>query len=139
MRYCSGHLHALRDALVKRDIWKHANPSRASKFMTRWLRGIARKEELCPMSVSMLEIGAKSARMHNPLLAATLAPSGMKGDVAFALAMKHCPLCVIAKLAKDANAPATVVEHAADFALNLMVSNGRSTSSFVEPRPEVLH
>lgn len=110
MNYCAGHMHEMGNAIRRHGYWRYVNPSpdAVKGFSARWLLGRATKDEIDPLVVLMLEIGAKAVRM------------GLRQSSG------RCPLCAITFITKDTDAPGKQIKGFMEKVIDpLMVSNGR--------------
>lgn len=107
MKFCARHITELGDSVRKRGLWKFVDELNAKRFMVRWLRGSATKDEIDPLVVAMLEITHKANRLGIPMA------SGV------------CPLCELARVQEDAELPAKLIEGHVAIAHQLLITNGR--------------
>lgn len=110
MKFCTGHMDDIGKAVKRHGYWRYVNPAPDAirGFTARWLLGRAGKDEIDPLIVLMLELGAKAVRM------------GLNQNA------RRCPLCAIAHITKDADAPGKQIAGMMEKVVDpLMVSNGR--------------
>lgn len=110
MHYCTGHMEEMGTAIKRHGLWRYVDsrPTAIKGFAARWLLGRAMKDEIDPLVVLMLEIGAKAVRM------------GLRQD------SKRCPLCAIAYISEDSNQPMIQIKEYMERIIRpLMITNGR--------------
>ena len=113
--FCSKHQHDIRRELERLGLWSKVLAKDSAitvEIAKAWMAGMLRKEYLCPLVITMLELQAKANRMADQA-------HGTKG--AF---VSTCPCCAIQRLSNDETADAKVIKGQCDVTLGLMQTNG---------------
>lgn len=114
--FCTRHQHDIASRLKFAGMWhlvKAQDGQLAKDIALAWLHGELRREYLCPLVITMLELQAKANRMAEQ-------GTGQKGAH-----VATCPCCAIMRMADDDAADVKVIRGMVDEVIRpLMQTNG---------------